>query len=288
MKTVRTYPYDVKAVFKPREFTSDGYTMKYRLYVPKNYDCGEKYPLLVFLHGAGERGDDNEAQFKHGLQTMFNDIESPVYDSVIIAPQCPADSQWVLTPWNEGNYAVENVPESRELETVCKIMDEVSDFCNIDPDRVYITGISMGGFGTWDMLMRHGSRFAAGMPICGGADESYARLLKRIPIRTFHGSDDGAVPVTGTRKMYAAIRREGGEQIEYTEFDGCGHNVWDMVYENGENIRWLFSNSRKERREAAEKRAKLKKTAAAGGAGLLIAAVLAIAGYGKIKKKKQK
>ena len=288
MKIVRTAPYKVKEVFKPCEYTSDGYTMKYRIYIPKNYDCGEKYPLLVFLHGAGERGGDNEKQLTLGLQAMFDDIDSPAYDSVIIAPQCPEDSQWVLTPWCRGNYSVNSVPESRELETVCAIMDETAELCNIDSDRVYITGISMGGFGTWDMLMRHGSRFAAGMPVCGGGDESYAALLKRIPIRTFHGSEDEAVPVSGTRKMYAAIRREGGEQIEYTEFDGYGHNVWDMVYENGDNIRWLFSQSRRERREAAEKRDKIKKTAAAGGIGLAIAAVLAVAGFGKIKKKKQK
>ena len=283
--TVRTNPYDVKIVFEKKEITRNGYTLKYRLYIPKNYDCGEKYPLMVFLHGAGERGNDNTAQLTHGLQLMFNDVTSPVYDSIIIVPQCPADSQWVLTPWEKGNYSAADVPESRELEMVCAAIDEIRDFCNVDDDRIYITGISMGGFGSWDMLMRHGARFAAGMPVCGGGDPSYARLLKRIPIRTFHGSDDDAVPVNGTRRMYAAIRREGGDDIEYTEFEGCGHGIWDMVYSDRRNVDWLYSQSRKARREAAERRAKLKKAAAVGGAGAIISAAMVLLNINSRKKR---
>ncbi len=269
--TVRTNIYDVNVVFQKKELTLGGYTLKYRLYIPKNYDCGEKYPLLVFLHGAGERGNDNELQMKNCLQVMFNDITSPVYDSVIIVPQCPENAQWVNTPWADGSYSTRNVRESPPLEMVCHIIDEVRDFCNIDDDRVYVSGISMGGFGTWDMLARHGSRFAAGIPICGGGDPSYARMLKRIPIRTFHGSSDDAVPVNGTREMYAAIKREGGEEISYTEFEGCGHNIWDMVFSDPNNIRWLYEQSRRERRLAAERRAKLKKAAAAGGVSAAVA-----------------
>lgn len=284
-KTVRNNPYDVNVVFDKKEITRNGYTLKYRLYIPKNYDCGEKYPLLVFLHGAGERGDDNTAQLRLGLQVMFNDITSPIYDSVVLVPQCPSDSQWVLTPWDKGNYSADEVPESRELEMVCAAIDDVRGFCNIDDDRVYITGVSMGGFGTWDMLMRHGSRFAAGMPVCGGGDPGYARLLKRIPIRTFHGSDDDTVPVKGTRMMYAAVMREGGEDINYTEFEGCGHGIWDMVYSDRGNIDWIFAQSRKERRERAEKRAKIQKAAAMGGVGAVISVAMILLGINKKKRK---
>ena len=163
----RTVPYNVKDVFVKHTYESDGYTLPYLLYVPKSYDCGEMYPLMIFLHGAGERGDDNQAQLVHGLQSMFDDPTSPVYDSIIIAPQCPVNSQWVLTPWAEGNYLIYNTPESKELESVCAVMDEITDCYNVDTDRVYITGLSMGGFGTWDLLARHGARFAAGMPVCG-------------------------------------------------------------------------------------------------------------------------
>lgn len=285
----RPYAYDAEAVFKRETFTKNGCTLPYRLYIPKNYDCGEMYPLLIFLHGAGERGSDN-ARHLSAVQTMFDDPASPIYDAIVLAPQCPADHSWVYTPWGNGNYSTETVPESWELGLLLALMDRISASYNIDEDRVYVTGLSMGGFGTWDLLMRHGSRFAAGMPICGGGDPTYAKKLTRIPIRTFHGSDDDAVPVKATRIMYASIVKEGGDKISYTEFDGCGHNVWDKVYGDAENLRWLFSQSREERRKAAEKRAKLKKAAAAAGsgAGLLLSLALVLSGKRKQKRKADK
>ncbi|MBE6725408.1 MAG: phospholipase [Ruminococcaceae bacterium] len=283
MNVKRTEAAKVSCVFASRTFENDGFTLPYRIYIPKNYDCGERYPLLVFLHGAGERGTDNEKQLIH-IQHLFNDPSSPVYDSIVLAPQCPEDSQWVLWPWEKGNYSIEDTPESPGLETLCLLIDDVRDFYNVDDDRLYVTGLSMGGFGTWDLLSRHGARFAAGLPICGGGDPSYAELLKRIPIRTFHGSEDTAVPVAATRQMYAAIRKAGGELIDYTEFDGAGHGVWGQVYEDRDNIDWLYSQSLAERRKKAEKKAKLVKIAAAGAGGAL-SALLVILGITKNKKK---
>lgn len=286
LKVERNMAYDVKDIFEKREFTHNGYTLRYRLYVPKNYDCGETYPLMVFLHGAGERGVDNELHLTVAIQNMFNDPTSPVYDAIVIAPQCPEDSKWVLSSWEKVNYSIADVPESVHLETLCMVLDEIAGYYNVDEDRVYVTGISMGGFGTWDLLARHGARFAAGMPVCGGGDPAYAKLLARIPIRTFHGSWDPAVPVEGTRKMFAAIKKAGGEVIDYTELDRWQHGIWDHVYSTRENIDWLFSQSREERRKKAEKAAKAKKLAAIGtvaGAALSVAVALLA---GKKKKKK--
>jgi len=282
----RTQPYNINEVFTRELHTSDGYTMPYRLYIPKNYDCGEMYPVVIFLHGAGGRGDDNEGQFLSGVpQKLFNDVESPIYDSIVIIPQCPTERQWVYTNWENGNYSTAAVPESREIEAVLEILDHITEICNADLDRVYVMGVSMGGFGTWDLLMRHGARFAAGIPVCGGGDPSYAKLLTRIPIMTFHGSEDDAVPVAGTRIMYACITKEGGENISYTELDGAGHNVWEPIFDDPTVIRWLFAQSREERRLKAEKKDKLKKTAiaAGGGAGLFLSLVLLI-----LKKRRKK
>ncbi|MBQ3708600.1 MAG: phospholipase [Clostridia bacterium] len=284
MKVKRTQTYKVGDIFAARKFENNGFTLPYRIYVPKNYDCGERYPLLVFLHGAGERGTENERQLIH-MQYLFNDPDSPVYDSIVLAPQCPEDSQWVLVPWENGNYSIEETPESPGLEALCLLIDECRDFYNVDDDRIYVTGLSMGGFGTWDLLSRHGARFAAGIPICGGGDPSYANLLKRIPIRTFHGSEDGAVPVAGTRAMFAAIRQAGGTLIDYTEFDGEGHGIWDKVYEDREVVDWLYAQSLAERRKAAEKKGKIVKAAAVGGGGALLTAFLVALGL-KNKKKK--
>ncbi len=264
----RTQPYNINEVFTKESLTSDGYTMPYRLYIPKNYDCGAFYPVVIFLHGIGERGDNNESQLIHGVQNMFDHIDSPIYDSIVIAPQCPADKKWVYFSGSHTNYSAESVPESRELEVVLEILDHVTDLYNVDLDRVYITGLSMGGFGTWDLLARHGARFAAGLPVCGGGDPSYAKLLTRIPITTFHGSEDTTVPVTNTRIMYASIVKEGGKNIFYTEYDGLAHNVWDKAYSDPAPIRWLFDQSREARRLKAEKKNKLKKAAIAVGSGV--------------------
>lgn len=279
----RTAPYNVQEVFKKGEYTSCGYTLPYRIYIPKNYDCGERYPLVLFLHGAGERGDDNEVQINVGIARAFEDVTSPIYDAIVVCPQCPVGAQWVMTPWENGNYIVDAVPESRELECVCELLDECCSTYNIDEDRVYVTGLSMGGFGTWDMLARHGSRFAAGLPICGGGDPSRAKALSRIPIWTFHGSSDDAVPVAGTRAMFSAIKREGGCEIGYTEFDGAGHNVWDAVYTDRQVIDWLFAQSREERRKKAELRSKVTKAAAVAGGGALSLALLIL----KFSKKRK-
>lgn len=287
LKVQRTSAYDIHDVFQKCSYTEDGFTLRYRLYVPKNSDCGEKVPLLVFLHGAGERGDDNEKQLIHGLQDMFNHTDSPVYDSIVFAPQCGEESQWVLTPWEKGNYNVDETAESRELEMVCRVIDSLTDLYNIDEDRVYVTGLSMGGFGTWDLLARHGSRFAAGMPVCGGGDPDYANLLKRIPIRTFHGSEDGAVPVAGTRAMFAAIRQAGGEEIGYTEFDGAGHGIWGDVYSDPENIQWLYAQSREERRKKAEKKDRIVKIAAAAGSGLAVVGIAVLKIVKAVRGKKK-
>lgn len=282
----RTTAYDVTKVFSKAEYVTEDFTLPYCIYIPKNYDCGETYPLLVFLHGAGERGNDNHLHLTVALQRMFDDPTSPVYDSIVIAPQCPLDEQWVNAPFDCGNYSIAETPESVWLEAVCGIMKDAISSYNIDRDRIYVTGISMGGYGTWDMLCRHGNRIAAGMPICGGADLAYAKKLKNIPIRTFHGSEDGAVPTEGTRKMFAALKKAGSTSIHYTEFDGMDHGIWDMVYSDTDNLRWLFAQRLSARAKAEKKDTVARGVVAgvAGGAALSIAVGI-ISGIIKGKKK---
>ena len=263
--------------------SADGYSMPYRLYIPKNYDCGEMYPVLIFLHGAGERGNDNKKNVAVAIPHVFDDPESPARRSIIIVPQCPEDRQWVYTPWEHGCYSVAGVVESRECEAVLEILDNVKAAYNVDTSRIYITGISMGGFGTWDLMARHSKLFAAGMPVCGGGDPAMAKALATIPIRTFHGDLDTAVPTEGTREMYAAVKAAGGK-IKYTEFEDMGHGIWDTVYSDADNIRWLFSQTRK----AAPAKAKAKKPnvkkAGIFGVAAGITAALAIS---VLKKKKK-
>lgn len=217
-------------------------TMPYRLFVPLDYDADKKYPLLLFLHGAGERGDDNTAQLtKSVFDTWLSDSTAPLAQAIVIFPQCPNDRQWVDTPWEKGSYSVDEVEESRQMEMVLDILYDIIDEYSVDEDRVYVSGLSMGGFGTWDLLMRHSDIFAAAIPFCGGADPSRAELLADIPIWTFHGDADGDVPVAGTREIYNAIIAAGGEKIEYTEYEGYGHNVWSTGAAEPGIIEWLLS-----------------------------------------------
>ena len=224
----------------------DDSPLPYRLYVPDNYDGDTyHYPLFVFLHGAGERGNDNSLQLKNAVQNMFNDLDSPLYQSIAIFPQCPSNgtnrSQWVDTPWSEGNYSIDDVEESDDIKAVLEIMKTVKENYNINNRRVYIMGVSMGGFGTWDLLTRHTKDFTAGIPLCGGGDPSYAANLVYTPIWTVHGAKDSVVPVEGTREMVDAIQMARGTLIKYTELPNEDHNVWDYASTNYEMIDWLFS-----------------------------------------------
>ena len=212
----------------------------YRYYVPADYSEEYAYPVLLFLHGAGERGSDNEAQLKNVMQLLFNDPDSPVYQSIVIAPQCPSDTQWVNTPWAEGSYSVDAVEETQNLKNVLEVLDSFCNTYSVNKERVYVMGLSMGGFGTWDLIMRHGELFKAAIPICGGADPSKADRLVNMPIATFHGDADRSVPVEGTREIVEAIRDAGGQNIQYEEIAGGGHNVWDHAASQKELIRWLY------------------------------------------------
>ena len=222
---------------------SDGTTLNYRLYLPEDYDAKKVYPLLVFLHGAGERGEDNEAQLLHMMLTMFNLESSPLREAIVLAPQCPNGQQWVDTPWANGNYSTTAVKESNELAGVVEIVDQLWFDYSIDENRIYAMGLSMGGFGTWDLLMRHSDIFAAGVPICGGGDPTMADTLVDVPIYTFHGSADPTVPVAGTRAMAEALEEAGSTVYTYEELADMGHGIWGTVAARADVIEWLFAQA---------------------------------------------
>ncbi len=224
-----------------------GYTMPYRLYIPKDYDEGKSYPVLFFLHGAGERGNDNENQLTNALPILAKVSPDLISEMIVVAPQCPANEQWVDADWSKGNYSIEKYPETKALKTAMKILDKTLSEYNCDTDRLYVMGLSMGGYGTWDVLARHGERFAAGIPLCGGGDPSQAEILKEIPIWTYHGDADTTVKFSGTKEMVEAIEAAGGEKIIFTPVAGAGHNIWNTAAGNKELLPWLLSNKLSDR-----------------------------------------
>ncbi|MCR5453440.1 MAG: dienelactone hydrolase family protein [Bacteroidales bacterium] len=220
-----------------------GTVLPYRLLTPekKEGDSLSKYPVLLFLHGAGERGSDNEIQLTY-IDTVFAAErfrrEHPCY---VIVPQCALEYRWCETDWSRTYHTMPRYI-SKYLHAANSLLDSVAALPDADPKRLYVTGMSMGGYGTWDIITRYPNKFAAAMPICGGADEKEARRLVNIPIRTFHGSVDKAVPVVRSRNIANAIRSQGGKKIEYTEFPKMGHFIWNKVYNDYSNLEWLFSN----------------------------------------------
>ncbi|MBR3979096.1 MAG: prolyl oligopeptidase family serine peptidase [Oscillospiraceae bacterium] len=218
-------------------------TLPYRLYVPFNYDPDKEYPLLVTLHGAGLRGTNNTRQLAH-INYAWQDPEQSADEAIIIYPQCPEEQKWVDTDWTKGSYSLKNTPESNELKAVMELVAQLQKKYSIDDSRIYAIGYSMGGYGTWNLLMNHPDVFAAGVPMCGAADPSMAEVLAQIPIWTVHGVKDPTVPVSGSRDMAAAIAQYDPVDFHYTELPEHEHDVWNYTYQNAEIMKWLFSQKK--------------------------------------------
>ena len=218
----------------------NGVLLPYRLYVPPSYDPSKTYPFALFLHGAGERGSDNRLQLtgQTGELAFVNQSLEPIF---MLAPQCPSDQQWVNTPFSQGSYSIANTPLSSSLTAVLSLQAALQKQYNIDANRLYATGLSMGGYGVWDLLERYPALYAAGIPMSGGGDPDRAQLIASKPIWDFHGSADGVVPVSGSRDMINAIRASGGSP-KYTEYAGADHVIWDTAYSNAELVPWTFAN----------------------------------------------
>ena len=178
------------------------------------------------------------------LQDLFNDKESPIYQSIVIVPQCPEGEQWVNTPWEAGSYDSDAVGESDSLRKVVALIHEICEKDSVNRNRIYAYGLSMGGYGTWNLLINHSDLFAAGVPICGGADPAKAEVLKDIPIYTFHGTVDPTVPFEGTKEVVDAIIAAGGTKILSEWGEGIGHGIWNEVADRLEVMRWLFEQRR--------------------------------------------
>ncbi len=218
----------------------------YRILCPENNLPEEKdfpkYPLVIFLHGSGERGSDNEKQIIHIKDLFLNKSNRIKYPAFIIAPQCPEGKMWVDVEWDKEKHIMPEEP-SGTLSLTMELIDSLLKKHPIDTNRIYITGLSMGGFGVWDAIARYPDMFAAAIPICGGGDENTAEKIKNIPIWAFHGSNDKVVHVERSRNMINALRKTGASPL-YTEYKGVGHGSWFKAYKETELLKWLFTQSK--------------------------------------------
>lgn len=233
----------LETVFDWKVYENADTKLPYRIYIPFNYSPDKEYPLLVNLHGAGLRGDDNERHLAFIDKTM-NLPDLGMDDVIIIFPQCPEGQKWVDSDWSVGSYSLDATPESNELAAVVELVNQLRETYNVDDNRIYACGFSMGGYATWNLLMNHGDLFCAGIPMCGAGDPTKTKDLADIPIWAVHGAKDPTVPVVGSRNMVEAIQAAGGEKIHYTELPDNEHDVWNYTYANSEIFSWLLSQSK--------------------------------------------
>jgi len=230
--------------FEKKNFeVSAGQVLPYQIMYPKDYKPGKKYPLLVVLHGAGERGDDNEAQMKYGKNVFLDSLNRFNFPAIVIFPQCPKDSYWSSVKINRSTVPTTflfdySAPINWPLQAVIDLVKSIKH----DKNRTYIMGLSMGGMGTMEAVSRNPKMFAAASPICGGADLSYvAQYVKRVPLWVHHGDIDMVVPVRHSRELVKAVQDQGVE-IRYSEYPGVNHNSWENASKQPELLSWIFSH----------------------------------------------
>lgn len=214
--------------FVSKTFTNpDGSTSPYVVFVPRNYDSSKPTPVILFLHGAGETKGGKKQPVEVGIGPAIRKREK-TFPFIVVIPQSENRT------WRAG---------SDDAKRALAILDLTMKEYNGDPKRVYLTGLSMGGFGTWSLAAAEPNRWAAIVPICGAGDPSTAETIKHIPCWAFHGDKDTAVKVEGSRTMIEALKKAGG-QPKYTEYPGVGHNSWDNAYGTDELYDWLLQQQR--------------------------------------------
>jgi predicted peptidase len=233
------------ADFTFHKFEEDGHVLPYRLHSPDSMEPGKTYPLVIFMHGAGERGIDNRIQLRNFRSTVEFWKKYPCF---VIAPLCPRrdpapEGVWVETQFGSSVGHTMKEQPTWPLRLALNAIDQFIATHPVDRQRIYVTGLSMGGFATWEILQRRGEMIAAAVPVCGGADTAFAGKLTAIPIWATHGDADDIVPVSRSRDIVAVIKAAGGNP-KYTEFPGVKHDAWTPTYSNPEIWDWMFSQSK--------------------------------------------
>lgn len=222
-------------------------SMPYRMLKPQEIKENTKYPLVLFLHGHGERGDDNVKQLRHGSLMFTNPANEDAFPAFVVFPQCNGPA-WTA-PYDERTFmpGAPVPPESEEERIVMALLNDLIENYPIDTNRIYIMGISMGGIGTYDLVVRYPDFFAAAAPICGAINPERLEVAKNVPFFIFQGADDHVVPILAGREAYRALKKAGAN-VRYREYYGAGHDeTWIDAFNNPNLLPWLFSQSKSNR-----------------------------------------
>lgn len=236
-----------KSSYEKRWYTSGTDTLPYRLLLPKDYNPKKKYPLILFLHGAGERGRDNEAQLTHGWGLFLRDSIRQRYPAVVVFPQCRQSSYW-----SNVSFVYDSVTKQRSfvfpvdgeptvgMRLLLELTKDLQRNYKLNKKRLYVGGLSMGGMGTFELVRRQPKLFAAAFPICGGANTATASKLTKPSWWIFHGMKDDVVPPELSMTMAEALKAEGA-RLKLTLYATANHNSWDSAFAEPDLLPWLFS-----------------------------------------------
>ncbi len=240
-KVIEIYSFEYEEKCKSTDYiqktfydTQSGNTLPYCLFMPKNYSSSKEYPVLLFLHGAGEIGSDNTKQL-YNLNNMFEYNGDIVSNAFII---CPQSSGW----WNLDRD--ENNDYNGTLGSALRLLNNITQEYSCDSNRIYVMGLSMGGYATWDLLERCGDVFAAGVPICGGGNHYNGAAYIDIPIKIYHGTADKTVSFSNSQSMYNAIVQAGGRKVDFIQLQGVDHNAWEYAFADREMFCWMFAQNK--------------------------------------------
>lgn len=218
--------------------------LPYQIFYPQNYKTkGIKSPLVIFLHGAGERGNDNTAQLIHVVPYLTSKEIQDKFNFVLYAPQCPTEDYWAPVKRMEW-YTINDGKVTPGMQANISMMERLLKDPNIDTNRVYVIGLSMGGFGTTDLLSRKPEWFAAAIPICGGADLSKIKSYAAVPLWIFHGANDNVVPASISQDLYNSRKALDYTQTMYHEFPNGNHGVWEQAIRYPLALEWLFAQKK--------------------------------------------
>ena len=218
----------------------DGFVLPYCQYSSCPGKDGDP-ALIMLMHGAGEVGSNNWTSLRYGATDLKDYLQRKGIKAVLIVPQCPEDDKWVNVTWNDPEHRMQDQPTAA-LKHAMELLDAVIGEIHADKQRIYLTGISMGGFATWELLQRRPGFFAAAVPVCGGGDVQLASRLVREKLWVYHGGQDTVVLTSRSRDMVQCLKDAGNQNVCYTELPGVGHNAWDYAYGDGV-FDWMFSQS---------------------------------------------
>lgn len=234
--------------FEEAIFTGKQGELPYRIQMPKHYNPDIKYPLLLFLHGSGERGSDNKMQLKHGGTLFANDSVRSRHAAIVVFPQCPEEKSWANAVYfrdgDQGGFAFPRAKQPNAQQKLLEgLLDELIEKLPVNEDRIYIGGLSMGAMGTYELVRRNPRKFAAAFAICGGANPAIAGKLKRLPWWIFHGTADKVVPIRYNEQLVESMRRQD-ISVMFTKYPDVGHDSWTQTFANPELLDWLFAQSK--------------------------------------------